>query len=219
MKSFLRGCWFAALALLALSASAAPDHWKADIDRLTAADAATPPPQHAVVFVGSSSIRFWTTLATDFPGIATINRGFGGSELADSVFYEDRLVLAYRPRLVVLFAGTNDLWAGKTPESVFTDFQAFQAKLRAALPETRLLYIAITLAPSRTRIHEAMRTTNRMIAAECAKDPRCTFVDFNPLLAGPEGVPAATFFREDQLHLNPSGYAVWAKALAPYLQP
>ena len=210
------------LLLLTLGAAplaASPEHWADEINKLTAADAATPPPAHAVVFVGSSSIRLWQSLAQDFPGIATINRGFGGSELADSVFYEDRLVLAYRPRLVVLFAGTNDLWAGKTPETVFADFQAFRAKLQAALPDTRLLYIAITLAPSRARIHDAMRTTNRLIAAECAKDPRCTFVDFNPLLAGSESAPRVEFFRDDHLHLNPAGYAVWAKALAPYLQP
>ena len=106
------------LLFLASPAPATPSDWAKDIDKLTAADATTPPPAGAVVFVGSSSIRFWTTLAEDFPGIPTINRGFGGSELADSVFYADRLVIPYRPRLVVLFAGTNDLWAGKSPEAV-----------------------------------------------------------------------------------------------------
>ena len=219
MKSPLRRAVLLALALLGLSASAAPDHWKADIDQLTSDDAVHPPATGGIVFVGSSSIRFWTTLAADFPGLPVINRGFGGSELADSVFYEDRLVLAYHPRTVVLFAGTNDLWAGKTPEAVFADFQAFHAKLRAALPETKLIYLAITLSPSRTRIHDAMHTANRLIAAECAKDPRCTFVDINPPMAGPNGLPAPELFRDDQLHLKPAGYAIWTKVLTPYLQP
>ena len=208
------------LLLPAGQALASPEAWVKDIDQLTARDATNPPSAGGVVFVGSSSIRFWTTLAEDFPGVPTINRGFGGSELADSVFYEERLVLAYHPRLVVLFAGTNDLWAGKSPEAVAADFKAFRAKLHAALPATKLIYIAITLAPSRARIHEQMRTANRLIAAECATDPRCTFVDINPRMLGPDGgTPRPDLFRPDQLHLLPAGYAIWTKALAPYLKP
>lgn len=202
------------------SAVAAPETWAKDIDALTAQDATQAPAPGGVVFVGSSSIRLWKTLAQDFPGIPTLNRGFGGSELADSVFYEDRLVLPYQPRLVVLFAGTNDLWRGeKMPEGVLADFQAFRTKLHAALPKARLIYIAITLAPSRARIHEQMRATNRLIAADCNTDPRCTFVDINPSMSPPGGTPPADLFVEDQLHLNASGYAIWARVLAPYLKP
>jgi lysophospholipase L1-like esterase len=220
MNSFRRtGLSVLAFALLSLAGWAAPDHWKAEIDALTASDATHAPAPGGILFVGSSSIRLWTTLAQDFPGLPVINRGFGGSELADSVFYEDRLVLAYRPRTVVLFAGTNDLWSGKTPEAVFADFQAFHAKLHAALPETKLIYLSITLSPSRVRVHDAMRTANRLIAAECAKDPRCTFVDINTPMAGPNGLPPPELFRDDQLHLKPAGYAIWTKVLTPYLQP
>ena len=210
---------FLSLALWAAPLAAKPEAWTAEIDRLTAADATNPPPQHAVVFVGSSSIRLWQSLPHDFPGIATINRGFGGSELADSVYYADRIVIAYHPRTVVLFAGTNDLWSGKTPEAVFADFQAFRARLRTALPETKLIYLSITLAPSRMRIHDAMRATNRLIANACARDPHCTFVDLNTPMAGPNGLPPSELFRDDQLHLKPAGYAIWTKVLAPYLQP
>ena len=107
---------FAALPFIAM-AEATPDKWSVEIDRFTTADAKKPPPQGVVVFVGSSSIAAWTTLATDFPGIKSINRGFGGSELADVVFYADRIVIPYHPRLVVLYAGENDLWDGKTPRT------------------------------------------------------------------------------------------------------
>ncbi|HEY8994841.1 MAG TPA: GDSL-type esterase/lipase family protein [Lacunisphaera sp.] len=200
------------------TALAAPNAWAKEIDHLTAADAANPPPAGGVVFVGSSSIRLWTTLAQDFPGIPTINRGFGGSELADSVFYADRLVIPYRPRLVVLFAGTNDLKNGKSPETVLADFKAFRAKLHTALPETRLIYIAITLAPSRAQFHEHMRTANRLIASDIATDPRCTFVDINPAMVGPDGVIPDSLFVQDRLHLNREGYAIWTRVLAPYLK-
>ena len=219
MKSFLRASWLAAWVLLTVTASATPDKWKEEIDQLTTHDAAHPPAPGGIVFVGSSSIRLWTTLAADFPGLPTLNRGFGGSELADSVFYEDRLVLAYRPRTVVLFAGTNDIWAGKTPEAVHADFIAFQDKLRAALPKTKLIFLSLTLSPSRARVHDAMRAANRLIAAECARDPLCTFVDINTPMSAPHGVPPPELFRDDQLHLNAKGYAIWTKVLAPYLQP
>lgn len=219
--NFLRrtGLSLLTLALLSLTASAAPDRWKGEIDALTAGDKFATPIADSIVFVGSSSIRLWTTLSQDFPELRVINRGFGGSELADSVFYFDRLVLHHKPRTVVLYAGTNDIWSGKTAEAVFADFQAFHAKLRASLPKTKLIYLSIVLSPSRTRVHDTMRMANRLIAAECAKDPLCTFVDVNTPMAGPNGLPPPGLFRDDQLHMNASGYAIWTKVLAPYLQP
>ncbi len=206
-------------ALLSPFAFAAPDAWLKEIDALTANDAAQPPAKDGVVFVGSSSIRLWTTLAEDFPGVPVINRGFGGSELADSVFYLDRVVLPYQPRLVVVFAGSNDLKNGKTPETIAADFKAFRTKLHAALPQAKLLYISITLAPSRANIHDAMRTANKLIASDCATTPRCTFMDINAPMAGDKPAPGPELFVEDQLHLNPAGYAIWTKVLAPHLKP
>lgn len=198
---------------------AAPERWAGEIDALTAADTTNPPPAGGVVFVGSSSIRLWKTLAEDFPGIATINRGFGGSELADSVFYLDRIVLPYKPRLVVLFAGTNDIWSGKAAGAVAADFRAFRTRLHAALPETKLIYLSINPAPSRARVHDAMHEANALIEADCATDPRCTFVDVATPMLDASGGTRPELFVEDQLHLNADGYAIWKRVLAPYLKP
>jgi lysophospholipase L1-like esterase len=209
----------ATLALGSAPLAATPEHWEPEIAKLTAGDAANPPPENGIVFVGSSSIRLWTSLATDFPGLPVINRGFGGSELADSVYYLDRIVLPYHPKTVVLFAGTNDIWSGKTPEKVFADFQAFRAKLHAALPEARLIYLSLTYAPSRQRVHDALRTANRLIAADCATDPRCTFVDVSTPVLDANGHTRPELYQEDQLHMLPAGYAIWTKVLAPYLKP
>jgi len=205
--------------LLTIPARATPDKWAADIAQFTAADAAHPPAPGAVVFVGSSSIRFWTTLAEDFPGVVSVNRGFGGSELADSVFYADRIVIPYKPRLVVLYAGENDLNAGKPPETVLADFRAFRAKVHAALPATRIIYLAIKESPSRAKVRPQVLAANRLIAADCAADARCTFVDVAAPLLDARGGYRPELFREDQLHLLPSGYAIWTRVLAPYLKP
>lgn len=209
---------FAWLAAASIGRST-PEQWKTDIAEFEKADAAHPPPQGAVLFIGSSSIRLWTTLAEDFPGIASINRGFGGSELADSVFYANRIVLPYRPRVVVLYAGDNDIWAGKTPETVLADFRAFRTKVHAALPETRIIYLAIKESPSRARVRAEIRRTNRLIAADCAANPHCEFIDVDTPMLAPDGGFRLELFRDDQLHMTATGYAIWTRLLAPHLRP
>jgi lysophospholipase L1-like esterase len=204
---------------LTVTALATPDKWRQEIDQFASADAVRPPPSQGVVFVGSSSIRLWTTLASDFPTIQTINRGFGGSELADSVYYADRIVVPYQPRMVVLYAGENDINAGKTPATVLADFQAFRAKIHTALPAAKIIYLAMKESPSRAAVRGQVREGNRLIAADCAADPRCTFVDVATPLLDAAGGYRPEFFQADQLHLQPAGYAIWTQVLRPYLQP
>ncbi len=198
---------------------AAPEKWAAEINKYTQADAIKAPARDAVVFVGSSSIRKWTSLAADFPGVTTINRGFGGSELSDSVFYADRVVIPYAPRLVVIYAGENDLQAGKSAEALLADFKAFCTKIHSALPETKIIFLAVKESPSRAKIRDKVLLANKLIAAECAQDPRRTFVDVASPMLDSEGKTRPELFIADQLHMQPSGYAIWTKALARYLKP
>lgn len=198
-----------------LPAHADPAHWETEITRLVAQDAGV---QAEVVFVGSSSIRMWRTLAQDFPGVRVLNRGFGGSHLGDSVFHFDRLVPPHAPRVVVLYAGENDLSAGMTPEKVLADFRAFSARLRETLPATHLIYLSCKPSPQRVRHLDGLRQANALIAAECAADPLATFVDvFTPMLDA-AGEPRAELFLADRLHLNAAGYALWTSLLTPHLQ-
>jgi hypothetical protein len=94
-----------------------PARFEAEIRAFEAADRTSPPPFGGIVFIGSSSIKNWTDVAADFPGVPVLNRGFGGSTLADVVYYADRILLPYRPRLVVLYAGDNNLASGRTPRA------------------------------------------------------------------------------------------------------
>src|ERR1041385_1910372 len=111
--------------------------WEADIKKFEEADRQNPPPKGAVLFVGSSSIRMWKDVAQDFPETKVINRGFGGSEIADSTYFVDRIVTPYQPRLIVFYAGDNDLAAGKTPQKVFEDYQAFVSRVREKMPNVK----------------------------------------------------------------------------------
>jgi lysophospholipase L1-like esterase len=211
---------FFLLAFLAAGAAAgaAPAKWAASIDAFTRAEAANPPPRDAVLFVGSSSIVRWKSLARDFPEVRVVNRGFGGSELADSVHYLDRLVLPHQPRVVVLYAGENDLQAGATAEEVHARFQAFRQGLHAALPQTRLVFIAIKPSPSRAKIRAQIDHTNALIAATCREDPRLAFADVVPPMLDAAGQPRPELFVADRLHLSEAGYAVWRPIVAPLLR-
>jgi hypothetical protein len=191
--------------------------WGKDIRAFEAADKTNPPPRNAILFVGSSSIRLWTNAPQAFPGHIIFNRGFGGSHLSDSVFFADRIVTPYRPKLVVLYAGDNDLASGKSPEQVFDDFKAFAGRIRAELPETRIAYIAIKPCPAREKFLDRVRTTNRLIRDFATTDSRVLFVDvFTPMLTQ-DGQLRADLYLKDGLHPNAQCYQLWASILRPIL--
>src|SRR5271170_2757951 len=140
--------------LAAVDALAQPTHpgvFESEIMAFERADKIRPPPHHPILFTGSSSIRKWTSLARDFKGHHVMNRGFGGSQMSDLIYYADRIVIPYHPQQIVFFEGSNDLDAGKTPEQVFDDFKTFVEKVRAALPNVEMDYLAITTSPLRWR--------------------------------------------------------------------
>jgi lysophospholipase L1-like esterase len=194
-----------------------PARWETAIRAFEAADRTQPPPSNAIEFLGSSSIRLWTNAPAQFPGHRIFNRGFGGSHLSDAVAFVDRIVIPYRPKLIVLYAGDNDLAAGKSPERVFADFQAFVQRVRRALPETRIAFIAIKPCPAREKNLEAVRTANRLIQEFTAGDPKLAFLDvFTPSLTA-EGRPRAELYRRDGLHPNAAGYKLWAGIVKPFL--
>ena len=208
------------LVLLPASAKDAPagvSRWAKDIAAFEAADKTNPPPTNAVVFIGSSSIRMWKSLAQDFPGQKVINRGFGGSQIADSVEFADRIVVPYRPRLVVLYAGGNDINAGKAPERVFEDFKAFAGKIRAALPETRLAFISVAPNPARWAQIEKVRTLNTLVREFIATQKNMTFIDVHSRMLGADGQPLPDIYLKDRLHMNEKGYAIWKEVVAPFL--
>ena len=192
--------------------------WSRDIAAFAAGDATNPAPRGCIVFTGSSYIRRWTTLAEDFPGMRAVNRGFGGCELADVCAYADRIIIPYAPREVVIYAGGNDINADKAPEIVFGDFVALMTKLRAALPQTKLVFISCPPSPKRWAQTEKIKKTNGLIAEYCRKH-NMTFVNTFPLMLGADALPRPDIYVEDQLHMNAKGYAIWREAVAPNLIP
>jgi lysophospholipase L1-like esterase len=209
------GCRHTPPNTLATHASAAK--WEPEIQALEARNRTNPPPAGCIVFVGSSSIRLWRGLASDFPGLPVVNCGFGGSMLADSVLFADRIITPLAPRQVVIYAGGNDLNAGKDPELVYGDFVALVKRLRERLPRVRIAYIAVAPNPARWKQAEKMKRLNALIAAYCGQHG-LDFINVFPLMLGSDGLPKPDIFVSDRLHMNPQGYALWRGAVAPFLR-
>jgi lysophospholipase L1-like esterase len=196
----------------------AEDRWEKAISEFEKKDKESPPAPGQIVFVGSSSIRLWK-LEESFPDLDTLNRGFGGSQVADSVRYADRIVIPYKPRQIVFYAGDNDLAAGKSPEQVRDDFKAFVAKVRAALPEVEIIYLSIKPSEARWKLVEEGRKTNQLIEEFCKAGKDLKFVDVGSPMLGKDGKPRPELYVEDKLHLTPEGYELWASILRPHLAP
>jgi lysophospholipase L1-like esterase len=169
-----------------------------------------------IVFAGSSSIEYWD-LKTSFPGLQTINKGVGGSEITDSIKTEDRDVIAYQPRIVVFYSGDNDIGGGVSPQDVAAHFDQFSARLHAALPQTRLVVMSIKPSLARWSVARQMREANALIRQHIAASPWIEFVDIQDQMLGPGGTPRPEFFVSDGLHMTPAGYRVWTMALRPHL--
>jgi lysophospholipase L1-like esterase len=193
-----------------------PDRWERFVAAYDEADKVSPPLKHQIVFVGSSTIRRWD-VASYFPDLKIINRGIDGTELSDALKYIDRLVLRYEPRLVVVYAGDNDIGGGKLSEQVSVDFERFVRAVQTRLPETRILYIGIKPSPLRWLQVDRMRLANQVIRTICERDDRLAFLDFDNLMLGWDEKPRRELYVEDGLHLSPQGYQLWTAVLRPYL--
>jgi lysophospholipase L1-like esterase len=191
--------------------------WATDMARFAAEDAATPPPERPIVFTGSSSVRMWETLAADFPDATVLNRGFGGSQVRDAIWYADEVALRYRPRQIVLYAGDNDIAEGRSAAQVLADTQAFVTRIRTTQPGTPIALLGIKPSPSRANLLGVQRDANNALRDWAATQRNVAYIDvFTPMLdAG--GVPREDLFIADRLHMNAAGYAMWKEIIGPYL--
>lgn len=168
-----------------------------------------PAPRGAVLFYGSSSIRLWTTLAEDLAGLPVVNRGFGGSTLAACVHEMERLIYHLEPRLVVLYAGENDLDQGSTPERVRELFEEFMRRLSQRLGPVPVVFISLKPSPARAWALGQIRRANELVREAIAAWPQVTFLDIFPQMLGPDGKARRELFSPDWLHMSPAGYELW----------
>jgi lysophospholipase L1-like esterase len=192
--------------------------WEKEITAFALADKKDFPKKGKVLFVGSSSIRGWRTLQKDFPSIYTINRGFGGSHLEDVNFYAPQIVFPYKPDLIVLYAGENDIVAGKSIETVFNDFKVFASLVRKKLPKSRLIVVSLKPSPARREFAPKFKELNSLLKTETEKDEHLLFVDVWTPMSDGKGEPKEDIFLGDKLHMNAKGYEIWRETLFPKIK-
>ena len=201
-----------------LSAQTA-ERWDPAIQRFEEQDKVSPPPQNGIVFIGASSIVRWN-LPEYFPelGAKAINRGFGGSQSVDAVRYVERIVVPYHPRIVVYYAGDNDVEANVPAREIARQFELFDQKVHAALPQTKIIFISIKPSIRRWKWIDTISSANAMVKAYCAKEKHLAFMDIERQMLGPDGKPNPDLLVADGLHMTPAGYRIWTAALTPLLK-
>ncbi len=200
-------------------ATAVDTRWKESFDAFAASDLKHAPQTGGVLFVGSSSIRLWDDLEAQFDKMPVVKRGFGGSRMLDVAAHVEQLVVPYQPRLIVVYAGDNDLAEGRTPQQVLDSFVDFVARVRAELPDTRIAYLSIKPSPSRVALMPQAMQANALIADYSANTPNLDFIDIYSRMLDADGKPRNDLYTADALHMNPAGYAIWKSTITPHLLP
>ncbi len=216
--------WLLILSLLATASAAEPapadpdpNRFAREIQTFAEWDSKNAVPADPVLFVGSSSIRLWRTHES-FPDWPVLNRGFGGSQISDVIHFADRVVLAYKPKVIVFYSGNNDIASGKSAARVLEDYRRFVKLVHARQPGVRVIILAINPSRSRWKFWPEVKKANGLVREFCQSDPRLVFADFSALFLSADGTPDSGLFLKDELHLNAKGYAVWTRALAPVLR-
>ncbi|MES2661473.1 MAG: GDSL-type esterase/lipase family protein [Verrucomicrobiota bacterium] len=176
------------------------------------------PEKGAIVFTGSSSIRLWSHLKEDFPGLPVVNRGFGGSVANDMIVYFETLVTRHEPKLLVTYTGGNDLNEKLSVEESLADYTKFLDMVHDRFPNTRVIITSVKIAPCRVLQIPSIHALNRQLEVWSAGKDWVRYVDCTSYLADPQGQPIPTYYREDQLHLSDAGYAQWKSILEPVVR-
>lgn len=182
-----------------------------------AADRAAAAPRGAILLVGDSQFYRWKTLSEDLPDFTIVNRGVDSFQFPDLLFYVDRLVLPYKPRMIVLHVGGNDIHNGRTPAQVLEDFKAFVTRVRAVQPDVPIAFSSITPSPGRWSEKEQRIEANRLVKAYVAAERHLHFIDLWDAFLKPDGTPNGALYGEDQIHPNQGGYRVRVKIMRPLL--
>ncbi|HLG38042.1 MAG TPA: GDSL-type esterase/lipase family protein [Chitinophagaceae bacterium] len=196
-----------------------PPFWN-DIQAFKKQDSADFPGTNKILFIGSSSFTMWTDVQAYFPSHPVINRGFGGSTLLDQLRYVKDVVFPYKPKQVVIYCGENDLASSDTVTAkiVYNRFRQLFNLIRSMFSNVSIIYISMKPSPSRQLLMGKMREGNSLIRSFLKSKKQTGFVDIYKEMIDDEGKPRPELFGDDNLHMNKNGYAIWKKAIEPYLK-
>ena len=195
-----------------------PGFWS-DIVSFKKVDSLKKPTLHAILFIGSSSFTKWQDVNDYFPEYTIINRGFGGSTLLDVIRYAYDIILPYQPKQVLIYCGENDLASQEniSPKEVLLRVNTLFNIIRTNLPDATIDYVSIKPSPVRASIQDRVKTANMEIKNFLKKQRNAGFIDIYDAMLDSNGNMREELYLSDRLHMKPEGYAIWKKAIAPFL--
>ena len=173
--------------------------------------------RNLVLFYGSSSFTLWDGIERDFPTYNVLNRGFGGSTFADCLEFFDRLVVPVSPRVIILYAGDNDLDQGTRPEQLVRYLETFIERKRKALGDIPMAYVSLKLSIARLHLMHKFAYTNYILEEFAADYDDVDFVNIFRRMVGRGIAPFKGYYSHDDLHMNANGYRIWGSVLSDYL--
>ena len=210
-----------AIVFLSISANAQndnPERWEETITEFEKADKKDFPEKGAILFTGSSSIAMWNDVADYFPEENVINRGFGGSQFSDLLYYADRVIYPYQPSKVFIYEGDNDLAAGESVQSVLEEASKLREEIKQKLPQTEVIFISPKPSISRWNLNEKYEELNQALKEYANETPQTEFADVWSAMINRDGTLKKEVFLEDGLHMNAKGYKIWQSVLKPFLK-
>lgn len=220
-KKILRHCLLLVVFLSSCSIAFSQDApFYKEIQAFKHKDSISFPAKGQILLVGSSSFTKWTDAQTYFPEHPLINRGFGGSSLPDMIRYVNDVVIPYAPKQIIIYCGENDIAASDTVKAVLVleRFKTLFGLIRASLPKTPIWFISIKPSPSRWKFEPVILEANAAIKAFLKKQKRTGYIDIHQDMLLADGSVDGSLFVSDKLHMNPKGYAIWQKKMAPVLK-
>jgi lysophospholipase L1-like esterase len=190
-----------------------------DIQTFKKQDSSSFPTKQAILFIGSSSFTQWTDVQDYFPTYKIINRGFGGSELTDVIRYANEVIIPYQPKQVVIYCGENDLASSDTvtAQTVLNRFKKLFTIIRKNNPSVSVAFVSLKPSPSRRHLWPKMIQANQLVKNYLSTKKKTAFIDVYNKMFNRDGTVMQDIFIEDNLHMNAKGYAIWQKAIEPYL--
>lgn len=194
-----------------------PSRFKKEVDSLVALNKSLAK-KNAIVFTGSSSIRLWKDLQTDFPKHDVLNLGFGGSEMADLLYFIDDLVIPFKPKQVFIYEGDNDISRGRTPEEILLVAESIVKKIRMSYPSAEIIFISPKPSIRRWSLKNQYEAFNKKLQDWINSQQGVRYADVWTPMLDRNGIVLQDIFVNDNLHLNEKGYDIWTSVLKGYLK-
>lgn len=196
----------------------AAHYWDKEIEKFEQLDRNTPAPYKPTLFIGSSSIRLWKSLRYDFPNQRILNRGFGGSQVYDLIYYYNRIIKKYRPSKIVIYSGENDLDFGKSPSTVSYDYQTLIHLIKSDSKDVPIFIFSIKLSPRRIYLKNKIEKTNNLIERLTNNYSNVFFVNTYHRFFHKNGRLDFSLYASDHIHLNSNGYRIFTENLLKVME-